>query len=593
MKQTFERMKRRLLPVVGATLTATLLLPVQSAQAATALDPVPTAYTLTRIDGDKSALISSAESAGVAKASITGVLGARTGRPSLCHGTGMNGALRYDGFCWDDTDDRTGYTDKNSDPALNGGWMPQGFTGSHDATDSGLYAGQHLYAASWYFGNYENSKANEQYSRISLVKSTGDTVTYGHVALVEPTSGNFKEPAYVSHADGLAWYGDRLYVANGVELQVYDLRHLWKMTDAGPATKGATGLGKDAQGNVTTSARYHSWALPLVARYTTKPEYVADAPGTDVPDRTKPGSLKKNQPFPDSTDTYAGNPRSCGPKNGVVCLSSLSVDRSTSSLVSVENRKEGGARIVRWPLGQLAADSTVVNSRTTGYTTPVFNVQGTATDGTNFYMSGDCPTSWPKGFSCVHVAAPGQAPRVLTQSAWLTQGLSWDPNAKRLWGLNEALEDSAGPHRVVFSLDPSAGREVDGWSWISNFNKPGSVCATPAGENTANGTVVTVYHCTGAASQRWAFVDGRLVHKASGKCLTPRGDAEGTDGTVLTLWTCSPSALSQLFYRDGATITNRLGKAITPKGDSLADGVWLTLWTNNRANVQEWSVKGF
>jgi hypothetical protein len=62
---------------------------------------------------------------------------------------------------------------------------------------------------------------------------------------------------------------------------------------------------------------------------------------------------------------------------------------------------------------------------------------------------------------------------------------------------------------------------------------------------------------------------------------------------VLTLWTCNPSALSQLFYRDGATITNRLGKAVTPKGNSLADGVWLTLWTNNRANVQEWSVKGF
>ncbi|MFE9024053.1 RICIN domain-containing protein [Streptomyces sp. NPDC007808] len=571
MKQAFERVRRLLLPAVGATLTATLLLPVQSAQAAPALDSFSANFTLTRVDGDKSGLISSAESAGVARASVTDVLGSRTGRPSLCHGTGLNGTLKYDGFCWDDADDRTGYTDTDSTGTKIGGWMPQGFSGSHDATADGLYAGRHLYAASWYYGTYvkdDPKSPYEEYTRISIAQSTGDQVSYGHVALVEPVNGNFKKLAHRSHADGVAWYGNRLFVANGVELQVYDLTHLWRMNDTNSAATGLSGG--------QTSARYHRWALPLLARYTTKPDV--------NPDETN------GHPFPND------NPRSCGPTNGVLCLSSLSIDRSTStpSLVSVENRSGAGARIVRWPLSQLGSSlPTRVTSYTTGYTTPVYNVQGTATDGENFYMSGDCPGSWPSGFSCVHVASPGNGPHVLTQAPYLTQGLSWDRNARRLWGLNEALEDSAGPHRVVFSIVPDAGKAVDGWGWMSNFNKPGFVCATPQGDGTANGTVVTVWHCTGAESQRWAYVNGRLVNKASGKCLTPQGDAEGTDGAVLTLWTCNSSASSQLFGPDGATITNRLGKAVTPRGNSLADGTWLTLWTNNRAGVQEWSVKGF
>ncbi|MEU1230402.1 RICIN domain-containing protein [Streptomyces sp. NPDC005828] len=578
MKRVFGRMRRLLPPAVVATLAATLLLPVQPAQAATTtLDSFTADFTLTRVDGDKSGLISSAESAGVARASVTDVVaptGSHAGRPSLCHGTGLNGAMKYDGFCWDAADDATGYTDTS------GGWMPQGFSGSHDATADGLYAGRHLYAASWYYGKYANSLPNEQYTRVSIAESTGDQVSYGHVALVEPVNGNFKELSYLSHADGVAWYGDRLFVANGVELQVYDLTHLWRMSDTDSTSAQYTGLTGSGSA-VRTSARYHRWALPLVARYTTKPGYSPDA---------------VVQPFPDVTTAQpAGNPRSCGPKNQVLCLSSLSIDRSTStpSLISVENRSGAGARIVRWPLSQLGASlPTQVTSSTTGYTTPVYNVQGTATDGENFYMSGDCPSSWPAGYSCIHVASPGGASRVLSQAPWLTESLSWDPNARRLWGLNEALEDSVGAHRVVFSIDPGAGKEVNGWGWLSNFNKPGFVCATPQGEGTANGTVVTVWHCTGAESQRWAFDNGRLKHKVSGRCLTPRGDAEGTDGAVLTLWDCG-SASSQQFAPNGGTITNRLGKAITPTGNSLADGTWLTLWTNNGANVQEWSAKGF
>ncbi|MEU3527146.1 RICIN domain-containing protein [Streptomyces sp. NPDC038707] len=564
MKRLFEHVRRVLTPVAGAALAAGLLLPAQPAQAASQLTSFDADFTLTRVSGGNEALIESAEAAGVAKASVTEVLDSHTGKPHLCHGTGLNGALAYDGFCWDDIDDLTGYTDTDKVPE--GGWMPQGFTGSHAAYAGGLYEGRHLYVASWYFGKFADGKPNEQYTRISIIQSTGDQVTYGHVALVEPTLGNFRELSYQSHADGIAWYGDRLFVANGVELQVYDLRHLWRMDDTSSAATGLIG-GR-------ASARYHRWALPLLARYTTKPGAVAD---------TDP------QPF-------GAGVRTCGPAKNVVCLSSLSVDRSTSSLVSAENiGTNSGARIVRWPLAQLGTQLPAkVTSASRGYyADPVLNVQGVATDGTHFYLSGDCPASWHAGYSCVHVAAEGEATHVLTQAPWLTQNLSWDPNAGRLWGLNEALEDKdVGGKRVVFSLNPSAGAAVDGWGWMSNFTKPGFTCATPKGDGTANGTIVTVWHCIGSESQRWAFKDGRLVHKASGKCLTPQADAEDTNGAVLTLWTCNGNA-SQLFKQDGGAVTNRLGKAVTPKGDSLNDGTYLTLWSKTGNDSQEWRVKGF
>lgn len=223
-------------PSCGALLAVVLLTPVQDAQAAGAsLASFDANFTLTRVDGDKSGLISSVESAGVQNASVTDVIGQHTGDPSLCHGTGLNGALKYDGFCWDSTDDRTGYTD---DPA---GWMPQGFSGSHDATDDGLYGGRHLYVASWYLGKYADNRPNEQYARISIAQSTGDSVTYGHVALVEPVDGDFRNLTYTSHEDGVAWYGNRLFVANGAELQVYDLTHLWKMSDTGGSGTGLSG----------------------------------------------------------------------------------------------------------------------------------------------------------------------------------------------------------------------------------------------------------------------------------------------------------------------------------------------------------------
>ncbi|MER5965667.1 RICIN domain-containing protein [Streptomyces sp. NPDC002057] len=124
-------------------------------------------------------------------------------------------------------------------------------------------------------------------------------------------------------------------------------------------------------------------------------------------------------------------------------------------------------------------------------------------------------------------------------------------------------------------------------------------CATPEGNSTANGAVVTVWTCTGSPLQKWHWNGMFLVHDASGKCLTPRGNASGTNGAVLTLWTCDFNSLSspQRFDEDFDQYSDRIRtlngtKCITNKGNSLANGTWLTLWSCNPTwnYAQSWQI---
>ncbi|MFB7935589.1 RICIN domain-containing protein [Streptomyces sp. NPDC056049] len=571
---------RRLLGVLcGGALAATALLaPVESTS--TGLDATPMAagtYELNQVATSNAGLIADLENNQVVqRVDYTAVLSERNGRPGLCHGHGLNGALKYDGFCWDNNDDLT----KPSLPE--GGWTPQGFAGAHASSPDGSYNGRRsLYAATWYYATSYEEADKDLYARLSLVESTGSQVNYGHVALVEPVAGGFKKLTHRTHADGVAWYGNWMLVANGTELQVYDLRHVWRMSSTSTGTGVVAGQ---------SSAFGHKWALPLVARYST-------------------------------TGSIIGNPRACGmaTTGKPLCLSTVSVDRtgSTPALISAENRGSGEARVVRWPLTGFGENSLPAGIESSSdFSTWVWGVQGIARDGNNYFLSGTCPRTWPgwtknedtgqfenKLYSCIHVqnAVTGST-HVLSQAPYLTQGLSYDPHASRLWGMNEAYNG----RRVVFSLQPYAGRtDSQGWGWLSNHNRPGFICATPQGGATANGTPLTVWPCTGSESQRWAHVDGLLVHKESGKCMTPQGNAASTNGTLLTLWTCNTNSDIQRFTFVNGGYVNTWGKAITPKGNSFESGVWLTLWTKeappnpddpstvSRGDVQEWTVKGF
>ncbi|WP_229869337.1 hypothetical protein [Streptomyces inusitatus] len=348
------------------------------------------------------------------------------GRPLLCHATRLNTRYIPDGFCWDEGDDRSSnYNNTGTDP---GGWVPQGLTASHDSDNAdGTINGRHVYLASWYRG--KNGSQNE-FARVSFVKNTGSSTAYGHVLLVEPTLDGSFTAVTRTHTDGMVWYGNRLFVANGGELQVYDMRHIWRMGSSSERVGVANGV---------SSARWHAWAMPMIGRYWTG-------------DRQ--------------------NPRGCQAATGSwVCLGSLSLDRTGKDvLVSGEYRSPAagaGGRVIRWPLNSSTAlpesgsgAGIATSTAEEGYTTPVWAMQGVATDGTYYYMSGQCPPGWngdvppdhEDAFSCIHRARKEEAPHVFTMAPRMTQNLSYSRFSGRLWGLNEKINTAEGD-RVVFSID--------------------------------------------------------------------------------------------------------------------------------------------
>lgn len=404
--------------LAACVVTAVGLLPAGPASAAAVLAPIDASgFTLTAGDFvNRGAAIQQIEQSGAVGVATSPdqvfAVPGRIGEADLCHPTHLGTGLGADGFCWDDADDRSA------------DWTPQGLTGSHDAQPNGLWNGRHLYIASWHLGG-------QQFSRITIAESTGAAVTYHHVLLVDPFStgsgasfrpvGTAGNAGLGGHADGISWYGNKLFVATGHQLQVYDLRHIWRMTDT---TREAVGVGA---GN-SSSARWHRWALPMVGIYT-------------------------NGAF--------GDPCSPNP-----CLTSLSLDRSSTpdALVTSQIADQGGGPLIRWPLNATTAlpDTDTANDYTgtvtasAAYSVPVWKVQGAATDGDFYYFSGVCPAYAGDQHSddpyCIHRARPGQSPQVLTYAPPLTQNLSFAPSSGRLWGLNERINTTTGA-RVVFSIN--------------------------------------------------------------------------------------------------------------------------------------------
>lgn len=144
---------------------------------------------------------------------------------------------------------------------------------------------------------------------------------------------------------------------------------------------------------------------------------------------------------------------------------------------------------------------------------------------------------------------------------------------------------------VAVAVSP-AQADVDG-AGLANQRPdfPYNFCATPEGNSTANGTVVTLWKCNNNDLMLWRWRGDNLVHSVSGKCLTPRGNSYN-NGTVLTLWTCTGSPVQDFQGTHGTRETIRTmhsDKCLTNYGGDVGNGVWVTLWTcDPKVPLEQW-----
>lgn len=328
-----------------------------------------------------------------------------TAKP-LCHPTYARFAAQ--GFCWDDR-----YGDDSSMT-----YVPQGVASN----------GGSLLLTSWYNTASHPDFPAEQLTRLTFTDS--GTLAYRHALLVRPTGTSSVFAPVAGHADAIVLSGNYLFLrtfepaatgTNGYEgFDVFDLRHIWKMTGSG----GGVGM----SGGVS-NASYHLWALPRVATY----HFPTQGCGTYQPDKPVP------------------------------CITAASLDVDAGELVTFEaGQSEGPAQfttdpkskgdIVRWPVnpatGLLAASNNVVTA-SARLTTKIPGLQGGASHNGRYVLAGPCP-EWVGGMynipSCLYTTSTTEPATLWTRAAVNLENLAYVPSANRLWMLNEAPGQ-----RVVYS----------------------------------------------------------------------------------------------------------------------------------------------
>ncbi len=110
-------------------------------------------------------------------------------------------------------------------------WVPQGVTSVSDAAAGERWAGGvRPIVVSWHNGG-----------RVRLTFVDPDRRTYRHVLLVEPVMRGGR-PTYTDvgvHAGGIAWYGDKLYVADTRHgLREFDMRQIFDLAAGGAGSTG-------------------------------------------------------------------------------------------------------------------------------------------------------------------------------------------------------------------------------------------------------------------------------------------------------------------------------------------------------------------
>ena len=132
------------------------------------------------------------------------------------------------------------------------------------------------------------------------------------------------------------------------------------------------------------------------------------------------------------------------------------------------------------------------------------------------------------------------------------------------------------------SPSPSGGRIV---------GRASGRCVDITGPNTADGTPLQLWDCTGNWNQRWTLTNGAFVNPQSGKCMNVSGTA---NGTRVTLSTCNGGGGQQWQVRTNGNITNvQSGRCLDAVGQGTANGTRIQIYdcvAAGQAN-QQWNLQ--
>lgn len=134
-----------------------------------------------------------------------------------------------------------------------------------------------------------------------------------------------------------------------------------------------------------------------------------------------------------------------------------------------------------------------------------------------------------------------------------------------------ASDGLGGSGSASFTWTVKAAADSGTAGQVRQVGGSGKCLNDPAG-NTANGTLVTLWTCTGKSNQRWTTVqDGTL--RTGGKCLSRAGNSTAS-GAKLALATCNAANGAQhwLASTDGQLINPQSGKCLDVPPASAANG---------------------
>jgi GH25 family lysozyme M1 (1,4-beta-N-acetylmuramidase) len=181
------------------------------------------------------------------------------------------------------------------------------------------------------------------------------------------------------------------------------------------------------------------------------------------------------------------------------------------------------------------------------------------------------PTSGPDqnaGFTPT-LRATGLPAGLAMTSAGVITGWPTKPGTYKL--TVTAADALGGTGSASFTWTVKAASDSGTAGQIRQVGGSGKCLNDPAGE-TANGTHIIAWSCTGKSNQRWTVVqDGTL--RTGGKCLSTAGDSR-SNGAKLVLETCNSKDGAQLWQAatDGQLVNPQSGKCLDVAATSAANG---------------------